>query len=119
SERSTPSHNNATLKNLFAKKMIKSKFSHNYYVLGYITNSNHRINNLKVYSTPVVYKINGNTLTPIWVARLSLSKVTSNNVNTVIEYNDIIETNDSNIVLVGKYAGNTSQKEYVTATKLK
>ena len=114
---STP-HKNATLRTLFPKKIIKSRYAHVYYLLGYVINSSHLLNNVKVYSSPVVYKIDGNTLNVIWASRIHLAAITANNAGTIIEYNDIIETKDGNIVLAGKYATSTFQKEYVLATKL-
>ncbi len=117
-EKGMPNHKKASLKTLFPKKIIKSKFSHAYYLLGYVTNSNHPINSLTTYSLPVVYKINGATLNPVWVSRIHFSPLSPNLVNAVIEYNDIIETNDGNVVLVGKYATSTTAKEYVLSTKL-
>lgn len=109
---------NGNVKNMFPKKIIKSKFAHVYYLLAYTTNSKKTTGGFNVYSSPVVYKIDGN-LNIIWSSKLNLSAITPNNLNTVIEYNDMIETSDRNIVLVGKYAGNTQAQEFVLATKLK
>ena len=117
-ERVMPFHKNASLKTLFPKKIIKSKFSRSYYMLGYNINSSHLLSGLTVYSSPVVYKIDANTLNMIWSRRVQNAVISPNTVNTVIEYNDIIETSDGNVVLAGKYAANTTQKEYVLATKL-
>jgi hypothetical protein len=86
-------------------------------VLGYVINSNHKINNLNVYSSPTLYKIDGNTLGLIWSRKINVS-VTANNLNRVIEYNDMVETRDKGVVLVGKYAVNTRSKESVFATKI-
>ncbi len=108
-----------SVKNMFPKKIIKSKFGHIYYLLSYTTSSNNSVGGFKVYSSPVVYKIDGNTLGIIWVKKINLSAINPNNLNTVIGYNDIIETSDKNVVLVGKYAANTQAQEYVLATKLK
>jgi hypothetical protein len=119
SQKGTAAHINASQRTLFPKKIIKAKNSHVYYLLGYIINSSHLVNNLRGYSTPVIYKIDGNTLNPIWSTRfISDPEIASANTKTVIEYNDIIETKDGNIVVVGKYAKSTVQKEYVLATKI-
>jgi hypothetical protein len=42
-ERASIAHKNGILKTLLPKKMIKSKLSHSYYLLGYVINSNHPI----------------------------------------------------------------------------
>ena len=110
---------NGSLKNMFPKKIIKSKFERAYYLLAYVINSTHTINGFKTYSSPLIFKINANTLMPVWVKKISRSTINKVTVKTVIEYNDIIETRDKNIVLVGKYADNTSAKEYILTTKLK
>lgn len=110
---------NGSVKNMFPKKIIKSKFAHVYYLLAYTTNSNHTISGINVYSSPVVYKIDGNTLSLLWVSKINLPAITPNNSNTVIEFNDMIETSDKNIVLVGKYATNTQAQEYILAAKIK
>jgi len=106
-------------KTMFPKKIIKSKFERAYYLLSYVINSTYKINGLTVYSSPVVYKIDATTLGLIWSRKINLSIVNVDTRNAVIEYNDIIETSDKNIVLVGKYAFNTQTKESVLATKLK
>jgi hypothetical protein len=108
-----------TVKNMFPKKIIKSKFERAYYLLAYVTSSRRTISGFKVYSSPVVYKIDANTLMLKWASKMNLAVLNADNVNTVIEYNDIIETRDKNIVLVGKYAGNIQAKESVLSTKLK
>ena len=108
-----------SVKNMFPKKIIKSKFERAYYLLAYVINSTHTINGFKTYSSPLIFKINANTLTLVWVKKINMSAINKVTVKTVIEYNDIIETRDKNIVLVGKYASSTSVKEYILATKLK
>ena len=108
-----------SVKNMFPKKIIKSRFERAYYLLSYVTNSSHTIGGLKVYSSPVVYKINAATLGLVWARKINLAFLTPNNLNTEIEYNDIIETRDQNIVLVGKYGLNAKAKESVLATKLR
>lgn len=122
-EQGMPGFTNGNVKTLFPKKIIKSKYAHVYYLLAYVLNSNHPIINstgtsFLVNSSPVIYKIDGNTLNPIWVSRIHLSNITPNNIKTIIEYNDIIETSDKNLVLAGKYAKNANSKESVLATKL-
>lgn len=117
-ERATPAHNKASARTLFPKKIIKSRFYHVYYVLAYVVNSSHLINGTTVYSTPIIYKIDGNTLNQIWATRISNATITKSNAKNVIEYNDMIETKDGNVVVVGKYAKSTSQKENVLATKV-
>jgi hypothetical protein len=117
-EQGNTSEKFGSVKNMFPKKIIRSRFAHVYYVLGYVTSSNHTISGFKVYSSPTVYKIDGNTLGIIWARKINLSFINTNNKNTVIEYNDMIETRDKNIVLVGKYAASTQSKESVFATKI-
>ncbi|HYK44734.1 MAG TPA: hypothetical protein VEV83_06190 [Parafilimonas sp.] len=116
-EQGNTSEKFGSIKNMFPKKIIKSRFAHVYYVLGYVINSNHKINKLNVYSSPTLYKIDGNTLGLIWSRKINVL-VNANNLNTVIEYNDMVETRDKGIVLVGKYAASTRSKESVFATKI-
>jgi len=106
-------------KTMFPKKIIESKFERAYYLLSYVINSTYTINGLTVYSSPVVYKIDATTLGLIWARKINLSIINIDTRNAVIEYNDLIETRDKNIVLVGKYAFNSNTKESVLATKLK
>ncbi len=80
--------------NMFPKKVIKSKFGRAYYLLSFISNSTLTTAGLKVYSTPAIYKIDAATLSVLWAEKINLAAITSKNVNTVIEYNDIIETSD-------------------------
>jgi hypothetical protein len=108
-----------SVKNMFPKKIIKSRFERAYYLLAYVTNSSHKISGFNVFSSPVVFKINAVTLTPVWVSKINLAVLSPNNLSTVIEYNDMIETSDKNIVLVGKNALSTTAKESVLATKLR
>ena len=117
-EQGNTSEKFGSIKNMFPKKIIKSKFAHVYYALGYVTNSRHTINGLTLYSSPTLYKIDGNTLGIIWARKINLPVISPNTTNIVIEYNDMIETRDKNIVLVGKYAANTRSKESVLATKI-
>jgi hypothetical protein len=104
---------------MFPKKIIKSRFERAYYLLAYVTNSSHKISGFNVFSSPVVFKINAATLTLVWASKINLAVLSPNNLSTVIEYNDMIETSDKNIVLVGKYALSTTAKESVLATKLR
>jgi hypothetical protein len=108
-----------SLLNMFPKKIIKSKFERAYYLLSFISNSNIATSGFKVYSTPAVYKIDATTLNIIWAEKINLAAISATNANTVIEYNDIIETSDKNIVLVGRYADNVKAKESILVTKLK
>jgi hypothetical protein len=118
-EQGTPVEKFGSVKNMFPKKIIKSKFERAYYLLSFVSNSNRTINGFKVYSSPAIYKIDANTLGVIWAKKINLAAINANNLNTVIEYNDIIETSDKNIVLVGRYADFTKTKESILATKLK
>jgi hypothetical protein len=47
SQKGTTAHINATQRTLFPKKIIKAKSGHVYYLLGYIINSSHFVNNLR------------------------------------------------------------------------
>jgi hypothetical protein len=116
-EQGNTAEKQGSVKNMFPKKIIKSKFERAYYLLAYVTNSSHKISGFTVYSSPVVFKIDAATLTLKWARKINLS-VTAATANTVIEYNDMIETRDKNIVLVGKYAANTQAKEFILSTKL-
>jgi hypothetical protein len=108
-----------SVKNMFPKKIIKSKLESAYYLLAYVANSSHRIGTFRVNSSPMIFKLDGSTLALIWARKINLSVINANNVNTIIEYNDIIQTRDKNVVLVGRYATNAKTKESVIATKLK
>jgi hypothetical protein len=118
-EQGAPQEKFGSLQNMFPKKIIKSKFERAYYLLSFINNSNIATSGFKVYSTPAVYKIDAATLNIIWAVKINLAAITASNANTVIEYNDMIETSDRNIVLVGRYADNPKAKESILATKLK
>jgi len=83
SQKGTTAHVNATQGTLFPKKIIKAKNIHVYYLLGYIVNSSHLVNNQRVYSTPVIYKIDGNTLNQIWSTRITVQDVARTNTKTV------------------------------------
>jgi len=104
---------------MLAKKIIKSRFERAYYLLAYVTNSNHKISGRTVFSSPVIFKIDAATLGLVWASKINLSVINDDTRKTVIEYNDLIETRDQNIVLVGKYGLNAKAKESVLATKLR
>lgn len=118
-EQGNTTQKTGSVKNMFAKKIIKSKFESAYYLLAYVTSSSHTISGFKVNSSPMVFKIKAAGLGIVWAKTINLSAINTNNSGTVIEYNDIIETSDKNLVLVGKYATSAQVKEFVLATKLK
>jgi hypothetical protein len=109
--------NNTVFKGLQPKKIIRSKFSKNYYLLAYVVNSTHLINNIAVTSSAFVLKLDDN-LNLVWSSKIHFNPVTAANAGALIEYNDIIETNDKNIVIVGRYARTQTDRQGLQMAKL-
>ncbi len=108
---------NGDLRSLQPKRIIRSRFSKSYYLLGYVINSTNLINGFTVNSSAYVLKLDDN-LNLLWSSKIHFNTVTAANAGALIEYNDIIETNDRNIVLVGRYARTTSDRQALQLAKL-
>jgi hypothetical protein len=112
-------HKNVSTRSLFPKKIIKAESFDGYYLLGYVTRSFNLINGLQVYSTPVVIKVDAN-LNPVWVRKIHYAAVSPNNQNALIEYNDIIEARNGEVILAGRFSPYFSgQQQRVLVTRLK
>lgn len=112
-------HNKVPTSSLIPKKIIKSQHFKGYYLLGYVIKSNNPVDTFNVYSTPVVIQLDDN-LTPVWTIKLHHAALSPNNINTLIEYNDIVEAKNGEIILAGRYSAYyTGQQTRVLITRLK
>ncbi|WP_160714859.1 T9SS type A sorting domain-containing protein [Chitinophaga solisilvae] len=108
-----------TLPYLLPKKIIRIKNGIGYYLLGYVIQSPNPTGGINVYSTPVVIRLNP-SLSPFWIQKLHFATVTTANANTLIEYNDIIEAANGEIILAGRFSGAPAgQQQVVIVTRLK
>ncbi len=96
-------HPNTTISNFQPKKILRSRFFKGYYVLAMVTNSTNFTGGFTLFNTPVLIKLDDN-LTAIWARRVHLSGLTSAKSAARMDYNDIIETSDGNVAMVGRYA---------------
>jgi hypothetical protein len=108
---------NVALRGLQPKKILRSRFSKHYYLLAYVVNSTRLINNIAVISSAFVLKIDDN-LNLVWSSKIHFNPVTAANAQALIEYNDIIETNDRNVVIVGRYARTQTDRQALQMAKL-
>ena len=102
---------------ILPKKIIRSKQVKGYYLLAYVIKSIKTINGFQVYSTPLVIRLDPN-LNPLWVAKLHYSTITTGNAQAIIEYNDIIESVNSDVVLAGRYGDAPGKQTSVLLTRL-
>ncbi|HEY8918501.1 MAG TPA: T9SS type A sorting domain-containing protein [Chitinophaga sp.] len=102
---------------ILPKKIIRSKQVKGYYLLAYVIKSIKTINGFQVYSTPLVIRLDPN-LNPLWVAKLHYSTITTANAQAIIEYNDIIESVNSDVVLAGRYGDAPGKQTSVLLTRL-
>jgi Secretion system C-terminal sorting domain len=108
---------NALFRNLQPKKIIRSRFTKHYYLLAHVINSSHPINNILVASSAFVLKLDDN-LNLVWSSKIHLNPVTVNNAPALLEFNDIIETRDSNLVITGRFARTQTDRQVVQMVKL-
>jgi hypothetical protein len=108
---------NAVFRNLQPKKIIRSRFSKHYYLLAYVINSSHLINNIAVASSAFVLKLDDN-LNLVWSSKIHFNPVTANNAGALIEYNDIIETANANVVIVGRFARTQTDRQALQLARL-
>jgi hypothetical protein len=108
---------NADFKGLQPKKIIRSRFSKHYYLLAYVVNSSHLINNIAVTSSAFVLKLDDN-LNLVWSSKIHFNPVNVNNATALIEYNDIIETANANVVIVGRYARTQTDRQALQLARL-
>ncbi|KAA2238440.1 T9SS type A sorting domain-containing protein [Chitinophaga agrisoli] len=99
------------------KKIIKAQRVKGYYLLGYVIRSFNTINGFQVYSTPLVIRLDDN-LRPVWIFKIHYSTITSANAQSLIEYNDIIEASNGDLVLAGRYSDAAGQQSRVLLTRL-
>ncbi|MCF6404096.1 T9SS type A sorting domain-containing protein [Chitinophaga filiformis] len=91
------------LPSLLPKKILRMKSGKGYYLLGYVIQSTNLINGIPVYSTPVLIRLD-QQLNPVWVQKLHFSAVSTVNANTLIEYNDLIEAVNGDVIIAGRYS---------------
>jgi hypothetical protein len=108
---------NAIFRNLQPKRIIRSRFTKHYYLLAYVVNSSRLINNIAVASSAFVLKLDDN-LNLVWSSKIHLNPVTTNNAGALIEYNDIIETANGNVVIVGRFARTQTDRQALLLTRL-
>lgn len=109
--------NNVSFKGLMPKKIIRSRFSKNYYLLAHVLNSPNLITGIAVASSAFVLKLDDN-LNLVWSSKIHFNPVTTANAQALIEYNDIIETADKHVVIVGRFARTQTDRQGVLMTKL-
>lgn len=106
------------LPSLLPKKIFRMKNGQGYYLLGYVIQSTNLVNGIPVYSTPVVVRLNP-VLNPVWVQKLHFSSVSTANANALIEYNDLIEAVNGDVIIAGRYSPvPAGQQINVLATRL-
>jgi hypothetical protein len=91
------------LPSLLPKKIFRMKSGKGYYLLGHVIQSINLINGIPVYSTPVLIRLD-QLLNPIWVQKLHFSAVSTANANALIEYNDLIEAINGDVIIAGRYS---------------
>ncbi len=99
------------------KKIIKAQRVTGYYLLGYVIRSFNTINGFQVYSTPLVIRLDEN-LRPVWIYKIHYTTINSSNAQSLIEYNDIIEASNGDLVLAGRYSDAPGQQSRVLLTRL-
>jgi len=85
--------------NLLPKRIIRSRFFKGYYMLADVIKP--RSLEKRVYSTAVVIKID-DALRLVWAHSIHFAHIDSKNINSLIEYNDMIEADNSDLVLAGR-----------------
>lgn len=110
-------HANVLLRSLQPKTIIRSVFSKSYYLLAHVIGSPNPINGLRVNSSAIVFKIDDN-LNLIWSAKIHFNPVLVANSKALIEYNELMELDDKNIALVGRYAETSDKQHALQITKL-
>ncbi|GAA0562499.1 T9SS type A sorting domain-containing protein [Chitinophaga japonensis] len=102
---------------LLPKKIIKAKLVKGYYLLGYIIRSSNQINGQTVHSTPLVVRMDEN-LNLVWAYRVHFASLNGTTAQALIEYNDIIEVSNSDLVLAGRFSDVPGQQNRVLMTRL-
>jgi hypothetical protein len=102
---------------LLPKKIIKAKRVKGYYMLAYVIKSPHLISGIPVYSTPLIIRLDDN-LNPVWIYKIHYTSVSTANAQTVIEYNDVIESSNSDIILAGRFSDAPGQQNRLLLSRL-
>lgn len=106
------------LPSLLPKKIFRMKSGKGYYLLGHVIQSINLINGFPVYSTPVLIRLD-QQLNPIWVQKLHFSAISTANANALIEYNDLIEAINGDVIIAGRYSpASAGQQLNILATRL-
>ena len=85
---------------LLPKKIIRSRLFKGYYMLALVKRPFVPIGGRAVYSTPVVIKID-EALKMVWAYKIHFASITGKTIRALIEYNDIIEADNGDLVLAG------------------
>lgn len=102
---------------LLPKKIIKAKLAKGYYLLGYVIKSPNLINGFPVHSTPLIIRLD-DRLNPVWIYKIHFASITTANAQSVIEYNDIIEASNADIVVAGRFSDLPGGQSRVLMTRL-
>jgi hypothetical protein len=107
----------ASTVNLRPKKIIKAQRTKGYYLLGYVYSSTNLINGWPVFSTPLVIRLDEH-LNPVWVNRIHYATITAASAQSLIEYNDIIEAGNGDVILAGRFSTFSDGQRCVLLTRL-
>jgi Secretion system C-terminal sorting domain len=111
-------HANVASGNIVAKKIIESCITRHFYMIGHVRNSTHLIGGFTLNFSPVIIKVDANTLNAVWVRKLHFAGMTTALAAREIEYNDITETRNGDLVLAGRYRESPNFPERVLAARL-
>jgi hypothetical protein len=105
--------------NVIGKKIIKSRYSRDFYFLGYINSFATPVLGLNPVSTNIIGKLDQD-LNVVWVKRLHPIPVNAVTAGWVLEYFDLIERSSGNLAVVGRHAlnNNPASAEFVAAAEI-
>lgn len=108
--------NSATL---IPKKIIRSQYEHAYYLLGVIIDSPNPINGFVVLYTNVLIKLDC-ALNLVWIEKIHYpaSSLNTTSAQIHLEYNDLLECNNRDIAVVGRFKNNSSSQSIMAAARL-
>jgi hypothetical protein len=104
-------------KSLQPKVIIRSQFGKYYYLLAHVISSPNLINGRQVSSSAYVLKLDDN-LNLVWSSKIHFATIDNTTSQALIEYNNLTETRDGNIVLVGRYAAAANRPQALQLAKL-
>jgi hypothetical protein len=107
----------ASTANLHPKKIIKAQHAKGYYLLAYVFASNNPIGGYYTFSTPLIIRLDEH-LNPVWVNRIHYATIDLSKSQSLIEYNDIIEASNGDIILAGRFSTFSDGQRCVLLTRL-